>query len=438
VAVLDTFYILFKSNSKDAEKGFESVNKSIVRMDQSLNKFAKKWLSLYAIFAGLTNAVSYAFNLTQASQALAVNIEELDAWGSALKKTGGNAESFAKVLESLSAHLGTNPKTALQLLPKIADQFAKLNRIQALQYGKMLGLDTPTILLLQQGRREVEALIARQKELGVVTTRDAAIFKKFQSDTQDLGKGFQSLTRDYLLMIIPAIDKVLEKLTKFIVYIRKHSGLVKGALVPIAAVFAGIAGSIILANIPLFIFIGAVALLASAFALAYDDIETFRKGGESVVGDMLKRWPELKDVVQGVFDAIQIGAKGVVWFLCQMLYKINTIIEAAKIVYNYASPYIDKFTDALKIEGQDVDFFGKLSNAKKTINQANTTPLNSVLGSQLWNPNLQGNKEINLTIGEIQISTMATDATDISNAIGGELQRQMRQLQNNYAGGQLI
>lgn len=437
MAILDTFYILFKSDSKDAEKGFKSVNDSIVRMDASLNKFARKWLSLYAVFSSLTRAVGYAFDLTQASQALAVNIEELDAWGSAVRKTGGTVEGFARTLESLATNLGTTPKIALQLLPKIADQFAKLNRIQALQYGKMLGLDTSTILLLQQGRREVEALIKRQKELGVVSARDAAIFKHFQESTQNLGKGFQSLTRDYLLKIIPAIDLVLDKLTDFIVYIRKHSGLVKGALIPVAAVFAGIAGSIVLANIPLFIFIGAVALLGAAFALAYDDIETFRKGGESAIGDMLKRWPELRDVVKGVFDAITVGAKGVVWFLGQMLDKINTIIEAAKILYDFASPHIDKFTEALRVQGQDINFFG-LPKAQKAIEEANNVPLGFRLGSQLLNSNNGNNKEINLTIGELQINTAATDATGIASAIGGELQRQMRQLQNNYAGGQLI
>lgn len=437
MAVLDTFYILFKSNSKDAEKGFDSVNKSIVRMDQSLNRFAKKWLSLYAVFAGLTNAVSYAFNLTQTSQALAVNIEELDAWGSALKKTGGNAESFAKVLESLSTHLNTTPKIALQVLPKLADQFSKLNRIQALQYGKLIGLDTPTILLLQQGRREVEALIARQKELGVVTSRDAAIFKKFQSNTQDLGKGFQSLIRDYLIAVIPTIDKVLEKLTSFFIYIRNHSGLVKGALIPIAAVFAGIAGSIILANIPLFIFIGAILAIGAAFALAYDDIETFRKGGDSLIGRMLKKWPELGEVLKGVFKGMEIGGKAILWFLNEMLDKINHIIKAAKIIYDYASPYINKFTDALKLEVNGVSSLG-LPNAKNAINQANSTPLSAAIGSSLWKPESKGANEINLTIGEIKISTMATNAEGISSAIGGEFQRQLRQLQNDIAGGQLI
>jgi len=437
VAILDTFYILFKADSKDAEKGFKSVNDSIVRMDASLNKFARKWLSLYAVFSSLTRAVGYAFDLTQASQALAVNIEELDAWGSAVRKTGGTVEGFARTLESLATHLGTTPTIALQLLPKIADQFSRLNRIQALQYGKMLGLDTPTILLLQQGRREVESLIRRQKELGVVSARDAAIFKHFQESTQNLGKGFQSLTRDYLLKIIPAIDKVLDKVTDFVIYIRKHSGLVKGALIPVAAVFAGIAGSIILANIPLFIFIGAIALLGAAFALAYDDIETFRRGGESVIGDMLKRWPELKDVVQGVFEAIKIGAKGVLWFLGQMLDKINTIIEAAKILKNWVSPIIEGGLAEIKAQGANVSF-PFLPQAKKTIDEANNVPLGFKLGSQLLNSNNGNNKEINLTIGELQINTAATDATGIAGAIGGELQRQMRQLQNNYAGGQLI
>ena len=434
MAILDTFYILFKADSKDAEKSFKGVNTAIDKMDQSLNRFTRRWLSLYAIFKGLTSAVGYAFELTQASQALNVNIEELDAWGGAVQKTGGTVEGFTKSLESMAEHLGTSPKIALQLLPKVADQFKRLSQVQALRYGKLLGLDTPTILLLQQGRREVEALIARQKELGVVTTRDAAIFKHFQNSMQNAGRGFKSLIRDYILQIIPALDLALEKFSEFTIYIRKHSGLVKGALIPVAAVFVGIAGSIIAANIPMAIFVGSVIALGAAFALAYDDIQTFAEGGDSVIGRMLERWPELGKVIKWVFNDLKLAGENILWFFGKILDAINDIIKAGKLIDKIISPYIDKFTAELGKQGADVHLFG----AKSAIETASRSPLTSQIGSGIFNTNNGGNKEVNLTISEITINTQATTPTDIAYGLGVELQKQLRQTQNDIAGGVLI
>jgi hypothetical protein len=434
VAILDTFYILFKADSKDAEKSFKGVNDSIVRMDQSLNKFARKWLSLYGIFKGLTSAVGYAFELTQASQALNVNIGELDAWGGAVQKTGGTVEGFTKSLESMAEHLGTSPKIALQLLPKVADQFKRLNQVQALRYGKLLGLDTPTILLLQQGRREVEALVARQKQLGVVTTRNSIIFKHFQNTIQDAGRGFKSLIRDYILAAIPVIDKILEKFTEFTIYLRQHSGLIKGALIPIATVLGIIAAEMVITAGSTAILVGIVLALAAAFALAYDDIQTFQQGGDSIIGRMLERWPELGKVIKWVLNDLKLAGENIVWFFGKILDVINDVIKAAKLLDKIVSPYLDSFIEELKAQGADVHLFG----AKSAIDSASKNPLTSQIGSSVFNNRSGDTKEVNITISEIQINTQATDPREIAYGLSAELNRQFRQTQNDVAGGVLI
>ena len=435
VAILDTFYILFKSDSKDAEKGFKSVDNSLGKMDQSLNRFTRRWLSLYALFNGLTRSIGYAFELTQVSQALAINIADLDAWGGAVAKTGGTAQEFSKSLESLAEHLGTSPKIALQLLPKIADQFKRLNQVQAMRYGKLLGLDTHTILLLQQGRREVEALINRQKELGVVTDRGAVILKHFRATMQDTGRGFRSLVFEYLLSIIPTIDRILEKFTEFTIYLRQHSGLIKGALIPIAAIFAGIAGSAIAANLSMFLLVGSVLLLAGAFALAYDDLQVFAQGGDSLTGRMLKRWPELGNIIRWVFKDLKIAGENIVWFFGKILDIVNDIIKAIQILDKWLDPLIKGALADLKIQGANVNLFG----TKEILTTAQNTPLNSLTSSGLSSISNKGNnREINLSINEIQITTQATNAREIAYGLGVELQKQLRQTQNDIAGGVLI
>src|SRR5277367_3255000 len=99
MAILDTFYILFKGDSSDAERALERVNKSANRVDSSLNRLARRWLSLYAIVNRVSSSLKYAFDLTEASQQLGVNTSALEIWGGVIQKTGGTLSGFTKTLE---------------------------------------------------------------------------------------------------------------------------------------------------------------------------------------------------------------------------------------------------------------------------------------------------------------------------------------------------
>lgn len=428
MAVLDTFYILFKADTKDAEKGFDRINLGTNRIDSSLNRIARRWVSLYATITGLGRAIQHSFDLSQTAKSLDINVASLDMWGNAVEKTGGTVDSFGKSLESLAERLNTTPRVALEVLPKLADQFERLNRTQAIRYGKVLGLDLPTILLLQQGRREVDALIARQKELGFLTERDAVVFRKFRSELQDTGHGFSSLVNQIAVSVIPYVMKFLHALQEVTIYLRQHTGLIKGALIPIAAIFIGIAGSIALANIPLTIFIASIVGMAAAFALAYDDIQVFMRGGDSAIGRMLKRWPALSEAAKVAADVIKLAFKGIVWLINDMAIGIDKTINALKKLDAWFTPIFDKFSAALASEGVGIDLF----KGKQTIEAATNNPISAQTSSTINN---RASREVNVSINEIQIHTQATDATQIAYGLNNELAKQLRQTQNDIAGG---
>lgn len=54
----------------------------------------------------------------------------------------------------------------------LADAFQRVGEQEAVGYGMQLSFDPATIGMLQQGGTELEALLSRQRELGILTKRD--------------------------------------------------------------------------------------------------------------------------------------------------------------------------------------------------------------------------------------------------------------------------
>ena len=431
MAILDTFYILFKSDSKDAEKGIKNVNKSVKNLNSSLLATATKAISLAAIFKSLTSAFSYASEISAASQALQVNANDLEVWGNALKTTGGNVGSLTSSLQSLADHLQTTPRVALQVLPKLAEQFEKLDQFQATRYGKILGLDMPTILLLQQGRRELNSIITRQKELSTVTEKDAQSLNKFQYEINNTGLAFKKLSYMLIRPFLPAIEKIMTTFQNMAISLGKHSGFIKGALVPVAVIAGVLAAEFVIVNAAIIATIGVFTALAAAIGLVWDDIQVFMEGGDSLIGRALERWPALSEVVKTTMHAIKTAFKAVLWFFDDMAIGINKLINSFKTVGNAISRFTGKFKDS-KV---NVMF----DTAQRELNLATNSGLASQTSSGIFNNSVNNkNLESSVNISDITINTQATDASQIAYGLTTELKKQFRQTQNEVANGVLI
>ena len=122
MAILETFYILFKSDASDVKKGAEEAEKSTKHLEQSLKNvgkesehvgagFAAAARSVVGLFAGIASvssviqsfhsAVNEITEVGNLSRELNVNVEALDAWGHAVQRTGGTAAGFQSSLKSL-------------------------------------------------------------------------------------------------------------------------------------------------------------------------------------------------------------------------------------------------------------------------------------------------------------------------------------------------
>lgn len=434
MSILETFYILFKSDASDVKKGADEAEKSTKQLTEGLKgasdqtkkigdgfvellKSASAFIgigaALHEVFSGIKDANAYALQLSDASRALGVNASALDAWGNAVKEQGGSVEGFQQSLRNLSQHFGASANVALQTLPQLADVFSRLGRFRSIQYGKMLGLDESTILLLQQGRREVEAVVNRQKELGTVNEKNTDIARKYRIANIELDTAFRALYLSLGQVVIPLLTKFYNVLTPGIEYLKNHSDLVIGAFIGIGAAAAVMLAPFIVASAPILATALAISLLIAAVAIAYEDVHAFLNGQNSLIGDLLKKWPVVGELLNGIFDSWRARIK----FLTDVFKAFKDIVD--------------------KISGfmsGDSNLQVSIGDAQDTLGVADNNLLTPQSSQAIFNArSFSTNRAINT--GPITIHTQATDANGIAQALGKGLNAHLAQANNDIADG---
>ena len=427
MAVLETLFLLIKGDSsqlqsetKKVEKESEKLTNTLKQMDgatrqvgDSFLNLAKRlggllavYLSLDAAIGGFRRSIDYAANLDQASKALNVNIETLDAWSNAIRRTGGTAESFQSTLKGFAHQIGTTPERALRILPRLADQFHRLSQFNALNYGKMIGLDEPTILLLQKGRREVDAIIARQIRLGIISKNQAELSRSLNIELGNTSQAFRSLFQTIGEQVIPVMTKFLTVVQDVAIYLRGHANLIIGALIGIGAAAAVVAAPFIAAQAPIIALIAGITALIGIFAVLYEDVTAYFNHQDSLIGRALERFPKLNSAIRGLKSSWEWLTGGG---------------KEATAALHAAQSRLQRI-DAGVIRG------------KESLEVARTSGLNSITTNSILNKSFGGGTS-NVNIDSITINTQATDAEGIGNALHQGIKNYFVQSNNNWADG---
>lgn len=539
MSVLDTFYILFDSDASKLDKGLGETEKKTDRLtgkigavDVAAGKMGGSLLrsmaglagtvvaavSLAAITRGVMAATDKADMLAKSAKAANASIEDFTAWSDLIKKSGGSADGFAASLGNLNQQLAqidvtgksraapflkelgidldlaaNKGRSAMDFLPQLADAFQGLDSAKAVGIGRRLGLDQATIMTLQSGRREVEAMIAREKELGTVTKQQAEIAEKFNDTIDDTAHAFRSIWLGVAEYVLPPLTWMMEKMQTAAIFMRKHSDFIVGLMIAIGAAITfyalpplvSMAAAAVVAFAP---FIGAgvlVAALAAGFALLYDDVMNFVEGGDSMIGQILTRWPMIGQVAAGIADAIKSMLEVAKWVFGVLSDLVGLSIDGWRALFqivgdtapfqaagNIISTMLTSLTEAFSAFGDlaggvwdvvvskiqtAVEWIGKaielvkqvggaisggLGGARADIKAAQghlSAASGSPLVAQTSNSisNRGGSRTTSVTVGKVEVKTAATDADGISRAIGGSMQAQMRQAANNFDDGVL-
>lgn len=443
-SILEKFLILFETDASGADKAEKAINK----LQQSAKGLITTFVSIGAVVSGLKFAANYANQLDTLSKVLNISVEDLSLWGDAVHKAGGTAQGFYDSIRTLTTavseigvkgksrlspffqELGINAldaqgrvKSTIELLPEIAGAFEKLSRTESFGIGQKLGLDQGTILLLQSGRREVDILIQKQRELGVVTKADAEAAAKFTYQWDNVTHAFRTLFTALNFSILPVLGKVLSLFEKVALFFAEHKNLIIGALLPIGIALTA-------AFIVPLIKIAALLAPLAIFALIFEDILGYYQGHDSVLGKLLEKYPRLIKVlktVEEIFISIGHGVKNLeksLEFIFSLFFKLEKLHDK---IYS-------KLPEFLKLGGSGVNLKTVAEN-NAILSVADKHPLNAFAsgGGSLFNT--ANNRNASIEIGQITIQTQATDAKQISLEIGNSIESQIRQALSNFDDG---
>ena len=387
MSVLESFFFVFEADASrlragvaDATATSDGLERSLQATDATADKLGDNFnkmagaakgaltsiISLVAIKALTKDTSDNTYAVYQQAHAMGVSVESLSKWQQAVKMSGGSADGATSSMESLRAkfvemsryggvqnadsfmfskmgmsaqQMHDSIKDPMIAMNALADKFGTLDRTGALFLGKQLGFDQGTINLLSQGRRGLDEIMKKQTELGFITREQAANTVKYKLATIELGVAFESLSREMVTAMLPALQWVMDKSEKLFHFLIDHKQ-------ETIAVFEGIAVAAGLMAISF----GAAALpfllMSVAIGLVIDDFQAYKAGQDSVIGEAMAKWPILGQVIRSTGQIIEMALNGGITKAFDMM-REHGIAALDELIQKY--PGIGRLGDALVI-----------------------------------------------------------------------------------------
>jgi len=319
-----------KDTGAEAEKTgkkIEGAGKKSEDSFKNLSSVATKFLAVIGGTMAIKNFVAQTIEASSALDRLSKNLGDsannISAWGNAAEMAGGSAQGLQGTMDMLSkaqtelqltgesslipffSSLGvamaeTNGKARPvgDILLSLSERFSSIDRVTANNMGAMMGIDQGTMNLLLKGRQEVELMIARQKEYGAVTKKQAEEASRLKQTMVETRQTFESFGRELLSAAMPALEAVLGVFKKLGEWVKNNQEFVKIFLTMLAAELAAIG----LALTPINFTVAAITALTAALAALYQDYQVWKRGGDSLFNWSM--WDKLAKATDGWHGAI--------------------------------------------------------------------------------------------------------------------------------------
>lgn len=330
---LDRMSASFGRAEKSAAKSSKGLEKQAVQsakstkqaknLTQAVGSLAKGFAAFTALVMG-SNALDKMIRegaqanveLDNLSRNIGISRNQLQAWGGMAEMAGGSAEGMKGSLAGLSmgiTRLTTMGDTSMvpffnafgvallnadgkardldSIMLDLADRFAKMDRVQAYNLAKSMGLDDGTINTLMLGRAEMEKMLEMQRNLYRSGEKEIQVSRELTQARGYLNAQWDSLKAMLADALAPVLLKIVKMVSGFVDYLMKHENSMKhvfeglafvlgAVLVP---VFIAAAASLLAFIAPFAPFILTVGALGAAFLLLYDDYKTWAEGGKSLL-----------------------------------------------------------------------------------------------------------------------------------------------------------
>lgn len=330
---LDRMSASFGRAEKSAAKSSKGLEKQAVQsakstkqaknLTQAVGALTKGFFAFTALVMG-SNALDKMIRegaqanveLDNLSRNIGISRNQLQAWGGMAEMAGGSAEGMKGSLAGLSmgiTRLTTMGDTSMvpffnafgvallnadgkardldSIMLDLADRFAKMDRVQAYNLAKSMGLDDGTINTLMLGRAEMEKMLEMQRNLYRSGEKEIQVSRELTQARGYLNAQWDSLKAMLADALAPVLLKIIKMVSGFVDYLMKHENSMKhvfeglafvlgAVLVP---VFIAAAASLLAFIAPFAPFILTVGALGAAFLLLYDDYKTWAEGGKSLL-----------------------------------------------------------------------------------------------------------------------------------------------------------
>ncbi|CAM1017750.1 TPA: hypothetical protein O4E20_001134 [Proteus mirabilis] len=270
-------------------------------------------MSIGTIFSESVSRSQEIETLDKLGKQIGVATADVDAFSGAIAELGGSRESAQADLSAMAKSFG-NTKDSMEKVLQTADKVQGMSFDKAKKTLEGMGVsDEKTIELMMKGRKELERTMGIQKEYSGISKESIESSIKFNSAMGKFKQSSGMLKNSFLEMVIPALAKGLDWLTKFISFCKENKNLLIGffsavglsvALYYVPPMLAA-ASATLAATWPIIAIIAIIALLAMAFAIVYDDIMNFIDGNDSMIGRILDKYPQLKVVILALWETFK-------------------------------------------------------------------------------------------------------------------------------------
>lgn len=501
--------------------GLLGVGLSIHALVAGIKETAAAYDDLGKLAARLRSTTDAVDEFRDASELLGISEEKstgsLIALDTAIQDTYLGLGRAKKVFEELGISVTDSAgkiKPTTAVMAELAGKLHGMERGTQIRVMERLGLDPSLLKLfnadmvaLQKRMADVDKASGFNLEQAVKRSAEYTKASKGLSLEVNVLKMFlEKLSENFKIAALPIFTKAIETATKYVRsfsdFLMQHSKLIEGAFIAIGGAIAyflvpaAISGAAaVWAMIAPFALIAlAVVAVAAAFALLYEDIVTFMEGGDSMLGNMIKRWPFLGEVVKAIGAEFRLFwdiAKAVANFLFGMFddpaaafeqFKSDVSAGLDKLLETFPGlrDLVDDITSAFSSAGEVItgiwdaivatikaalslitggieavasaygkvkSFFGgsssmtvetrsDLTRGREQLAVAAASPLVAQSSNSISN-STRGGRNTSVSVGKVDVHTQATDAQGISKALGNTLQSQMRQAASNFDDGVL-
>ena len=336
--VVDKLVIALGLDTKGVDKGISEAQSKLTAGFKGI--MGKVFAPLMAgmSFAGIFDSIySELKQVSALSKNTKASVEDITAWSRAIESSGGDVDGFSNTLMSLNqeltrmsvtGHSRIKPffeklgvdanelakKPVLESLEAIGKAIEGMDKRESANMLRAMGFDGGTIKLLQSGEKGIRELIARQRELGVYTEKDAKAFSAMNKSFKEITSSIKTLFIPAVMLILNVSSRVVRYLTTGIQYLRKNIDVLRGALVLLSAVFYKQLlqailnfGTMLMANPFGMFMVGLTAVL-----LLLEDLWTYANNGESAFEGLWEKLGTPDEVLAGfknVGNAIETVAK---------------------------------------------------------------------------------------------------------------------------------